>query len=527
VGTLPVTEPEGDAVVGKATRPTVPRPLLQAAGILFVALGVLSVNVARSLVPLEAIEYRKDCRGETYSMASWRYWDDLAGAVNTYLRRTGPVRFLEGEEKAPPTYESLTIYWVAQEKIQPYEFWRTLPRRRWAREAIDWTPAPTEDAGRAMLAAAGFRLLSGVSPYLLVWLGPLLAIPMLAWLIWSLCARARQPGAALVTTVLLACSSYVAEILTLPHSAVGFQFLGVILLASLAVTLLSPPAPSRRRAACFIGLAGLWFAVFTVTRAGTGLVAPGFVALFVLYETRLGASGKAAVLRAAAWALLFLSPYLVARPPEHHNVWTSVWEGLADFGEDRGFSWHDRDAKRALKAAGIEPFANPKELSEVHETFFRERVIQAIREDPAWYATVLVRRAVRTLSFHDLAPTCASDGQASAHPTSHYKYTTTAEHFGIGPKRHEFPFWVLPLPIALWAALAASGTLRRSAFWRTQAGVGLVLVAGVLPTPVLISTFAGQETQMAVILAFYSAGQLASLVGGRRPAREPETGRGV
>jgi hypothetical protein len=508
--------------VRKPTLPTIPRPLLQAAGIFFLTFGVLTVNVARSLAPLDAMEYREDCAGERYSMASWRYWDDMAGAVNTYLRQTGPVQFLQGDEIAPVAYGNLTIHWVAQENIEPYEFWRTLPRKRWAREAIVWAPAPTEDLGRPMLASVGFRLLSGVSPYLLAWLGPLFAIPMLAWLCWSLCARAREPWAALVTAMLLAFSCYTAEILTLPHSAVGFHFLGVILLASLAVTLLSPPAPSRRQAGWFIGLGGLFFAIFTICRAGTGLVAPGFATLFLLYELRLSNSGKTAVLRAAAWTLLFLGPYLMVRPAAHHNVWTSVWEGLGDFGEDRGFSWHDRDAKKALRSAGIEPFENPKKLAEIHEAFFRERVIQAIRADPGWYATVLVRRALRTLSFHDLAPTCADDGQAASHPTSHYKYTTTAEHFGIGRSRHEFPFWVLPLPIVLLAGLAASGAYRRSPYWRTQGGIALVLIAGVLPTPVFISTYAGQETQMAVVLTFYAMGQLASLAGHRRPAAEAD-----
>lgn len=487
----------------------------QAAAIALISIGILFENIESSSVPLVAMEYREDCRGERYSMASWRYWDDFAGAVNLYLKQSGPVRFRSSERTAPEVYRELAWQRTAEDRIQRFEFWRTLPRRMFARDAVDWTPAPTEDVGRSRLAARGFQLLSGVSPYLLIWLGPLFAIPLLAWLCWALCVWARQPVAGAVTALLVAFSSFAAEIISLPRSAVGFHFLGVLLLAALAVTLLAGPAVPRRSALGFVGVAGVLFSIFTIARSGTGLVAPGFVVLFLLYEMRFAAPRKAVFLRGLAWTAIFLLPYLVARPPEYHNIWTSVWEGLADFGEDRGFSWHDRDAKRVLEAAGIKPFEDPKEVSEVHEAFFRTEVLRTIKENPFWYATVLVRRGVRTVSFSQLAPSCSEDGQAVVDPTTHYKYTTSAEHFGIGRRRHEFPFWVLPLPIVLWATLAVKGLSRRSSFWQAQAGVGLVLLAGVLAPPVLISTLAGQEAQMAAVLAFYSAGQLASLVRAR------------
>lgn len=52
----------------------------------------------------------------------------------------------------------------------------------------------------------------------------------------------------------------------------------------------------------------------------------------------------------------FVGPYLLFRPPQHHNFWMSYWQGLADYGAERGYSWHDRDLKRWLAARGRTPF---------------------------------------------------------------------------------------------------------------------------------------------------------------------------
>lgn len=494
-----------------------------AQGLVAALLGlcVLFVNVSKSREPLAAMEYREGCDGRKYSMASWRYWDDLAGAVNRYLQQTGRVRFRDLPEAAPRVYETLTRSLTAEARIQRFEFWRTLPRRAFARQAVEWTPSPTEDAGRSILAAAGFRLLSGVSPYLLMWLGPIFAVPVTLWLCSALSVRAGRPVMAFACALFLGFSPYVAEVLSLPRSAVGFHFLGILLLAALAVTLLSAPVLSRRKAGASIAVAAILFAMFTISRAGTGLVAGGFLATFLLYERRRGGSLSSVALRTAGWLLLFLAPYMALRPPEAHNIWLGVWEGLGDLASDRGFSWHDRDAKRVLEAAGLEPFADPKDVTQEHERFFRERVVAAVVADPLWYAGILVRRIALTLSFDSLAPACERDGRAVADPSSHYKYTTSADHFGVGRSRFEFPPEVLSWPIAIWVVAAFVGARRGCAAWRDQLEVGAVILVGVLPAPVLISTLSGQETQMVVVLSAYATAGLLAAVFSHWSARVP------
>lgn len=473
---------------------------------------VLYVNVAQSRRPLVAMEYQQGCGGEQFSAATWRYWDDLAGAVNRYLVQTGKVRFREAPESAPQVYAALTKSMTAEAEIRPFEFWRTLPRRAFAREAVSWSPSTTEDMGRAWIAAAGFTILSGVSPYLLVWLGPILAIPMMLWLCWALAVRAGRPVAAFVCALLLGFSSYVAETLSLPRSAVGFHLLGIILLAAVAVTLLCGSPLPRRRAGVHIAVASLFFSLFTVTRAGTGLTAAGFLLTFLLYERRFAVPRRVVTTTALGWFLLFLAPYLILRPVEAHNVWVSIWEGLGDFGRDRGFSWHDRDAKRVLEAAGIEPFTDPKLVTQEHERFFRDRVAVAIFDDPLWYAGVLIRRMGSTVSFAALGPNCERDGRSVEDPSSHYKYTSGADHFGLGRSRFELPSQVLFLPILIWGGLALVRARRGAPEWREQLEVGAVILLGVLPAPVLISTLSGQETQMMFVLSVYAASCLVAAV---------------
>lgn len=484
-------------------------------------LTLLFVNVAQSRRPLGAMEYQQGCGGEWFSAATWRYWDDLAGAVNRYLAQTGKVRFRDVPESAPRVYEALTRSMTAEAEIEPFEFWRTLPRRAFAREAVQWTPSTTEDAGRAWIAAVGFTVLSGVSPYLLVWLGPILAVPMMVWLCWALAARAGRPVAAFVCALLLGLSSYVAETLSLPRSAVGFHLLGIVLLSAVAVTLLCGSLLPRRRAGIHIAVAALFFALFTITRAGTGLTAAGFLLTFLLYERRFSGSPRAIAVKALGWLLLFLGPYLIVRPAEAHNIWVSVWEGLGDFGSDRGFSWHDRDAKRVLEAAGIEPFVDPKLVTQEHERFFRDRVVTATLDDPVWYAGVLARRIGSTISFAALSPNCERDGRSVEDPSSHYKYTSGADYFGLGRSRIELPSQALFLPILVWGVLALVGARRGGAGWRAQLEVGIVILLGVLPAPVLISTLSGQETQMMFVLSVYAVACLVAAVFTRSSSGAP------
>lgn len=98
----------------------------------------------------------------------------------------------------------------------------------------------------------------------------------------------------------------------------------------------------------------------------------------------------------------------------NHEIWHAVYCGLGDFGGDKGFQWDDREAFRW--ATTSDPATNPKPLPYTYrdgyyfeETYdgvhpiaptdlpeynqlVRDRVLRVVREDPLWYARVLLQR---------------------------------------------------------------------------------------------------------------------------------------
>jgi hypothetical protein len=104
----------------------------------------------------------------------------------------------------------------------------------------------------------------------------------------------------------------------------------------------------------------------------------------------------------------------------HHALWHSLWCGLGDFGQDRGYKWNDRAGYRYGIPRVNARFGTQYRLGSGHslrnyytkarkhriraETLheysvvMRDKVIGDIREDPVWYASVIARRLKRVLS---------------------------------------------------------------------------------------------------------------------------------
>lgn len=103
----------------------------------------------------------------------------------------------------------------------------------------------------------------------------------------------------------------------------------------------------------------------------------------------------------------------------YHPVWHSVWCGLGDFGQDRGYRWGDRRAYefatpilnaeygydlvyeggffyRNTYEGGIYHI-KPENLPE-YGRVMRDKVLGDVVHSPAWYASILARRVVRIFS---------------------------------------------------------------------------------------------------------------------------------
>jgi hypothetical protein len=460
---------------------------------------------------LTNLEYAQWVDGQVYSMASWRFWDDMYVAVSRYLDwKYGEQLPAGNPDEDVAAVKDMLVWKSGEAGIRPSEFWRTIrdaPFQRVHRQT--WIP-PLEDPGRPILVAAAFTLLGGVAPYLLIWIGTLMSIPALVWILWE----GRASGAARVASLFVASclfSPFVIESLSLPHSAVGFYLVTVFLLVAFGLYAFLGDGGSPRGLVARALAASLGFALCCICRAGALLMAPAFgVALLVavrrVYPRLLAGGLLRQCLLAALLTGLFVTPYLLVRPPEHHNFWISYWEGLGDYGTDRGYSWYDRDFKRWLAAGGRRPFDHPRYVSHEDDVYVGQSVRRDLLTHPAWFAAVLARRFMDTVSLAKLRPHRAWDGYSIEPPALHYKYTTPVDWVGSGHWKAELPTVLLQagmvLLISCWAW--AAWTSRAEAKRRLERRLSLVLaVAGAtLALPVLITTAAGMETETFALTEF-------------------------
>jgi hypothetical protein len=464
-----------------------PRPLLgacvlaAASGALLVT-NALTVRVGRPMAEVLPLTYR--------------YWEDVRAAAASVAESGTAAPVLASAD----VFTQAVVVESERRGIGVGSFWRSIP--------LDALPPPStdrvtalEDVGRARLLAVCFRAIHGVAPYLLLWVPVLLAVPALGALAWSLAAFGR-PVAAILLALLFGASAFLADALFLSYSPVGFYVVALVVLAAVSVY---AAAAARRpgTAPLLIALAGgLLLALCAACRGGVLLLIPGFAAAATVAAIRWRAPG-----RAAALAALLLLPGVVLRPAAAHNLWISVWEGLGDFDRERGHSWSDAAAKRALRAAGVDDLRGPDA-----ERTMRGLVLADVRADPAWYAAILARRVKATVLQDKIAPgghgLAAPSGPGEGAMDGYYGLTRHADTFALGRASVEIPAWML------WAPLAVLIVVRPR-----DALVLLPLAIGALAVPVLISTAGAFETQCFVLVHLAAAALLvdAAVRRFRRP----------
>jgi hypothetical protein len=475
-----------------------------------------------------------------------RFWEDISLGIGCCLHGEFPVThnpFMKVRDPGGPVRytepRGALAAAVAEHGIQPWEFWRTAPFDHFERRAPPKAFPRFDDAGRPLLLCLLFRLLGGVAPFAIFWLGLLLAAPVLLWIAFET-ARAGWAAAGSVLLVLLGLSPFVAESLALPYAGIGFYVVDALLVLPLAVyAALGRPSPAGLLARA--GCAGVIFAIGTVCRGSGLLLLPGFALAVAIGAWRARGSAAGPLPGRAPWPLLaglalglFLVPYAVASGavkrltarslaargearmvPQHHPVWFNLWIGLGDFDRTKGYVWEDGVASAVLVRHGGSPIGRSL-LDPANEVILRDLMLADVRADPLWYAGILARRVAATVTQWKLRPWGPWSGRAVAprgHPSegvidSYYALTTTVDFVGAGPYRLELPLPVLALPtwalaVFAWRRPGPAGESRRLLL------VLLCLAVATLPLPVLITTAGGIETEAFALV--YLAGAAFAL----------------
>jgi hypothetical protein len=440
-----------------------------------------------------------------------RFWEDVTVAASCLAHRTWPGAPAPNAAARLPAARNLAeaaiLDAAAEAGIGPAQPFRTVPPpKKVVHELV--TLRRGDDKGRALLLSLGFKLLSGVAPALGLWLGAFAAIPVLFWTAWELWA-AGSPRAAAAFPVLLACSSYFVQVLSLPYSAAGFYTLAIAALVPLgAYALLGQP--TLRGLLLRAGATGAVVALCALCRSGTLLAFPGFLLVVALGLRRAqGARPYALVLMAGS--ALMLTPWFLVRPQQHRQPWMALWQGLGDFDRTYGHSFYDPDAKQALREAGVElprdvgvEFENPD-----NDRVFRKLFFESIERDPLWYAAILAKRVGATLVQAPLWSSRVARGAIAATGGAardrvqgvYYRMTRTADWFGLGQARFEVPMPLLMLPAIVLAGLSA----RRGATHGPLLLAGCAAVAA-LGLPVLITTASALEPQAFMLVHLLALG---------------------
>jgi len=437
--------------------------------------------------------------------SAWRFWDDMALAIGRFVDATSGKSRRETEDgdlgAIVGPYRDLVESKVENTDLKPTEFWRTVSDQKFRLKHAPFAAPKFEDPGRSLLLLAGFRVLGGVAPYLLVWIGALAFVPVLFWILWEFVSSGRGT-AGLGFAGLVAGSPYWAECLSLPHSAVAFYLGGLVALSAFAMAVFLPRAngPLGWRSIAWRG--ALLTAVLIVDvwcRSGSIFFIPAAIAVAVAGFYRGGLSRA----RAAGLALLLIAaPVAALRPYEVHSVWAALWEGLGDYGADHGYSWYDLDASRHLgEHHGLPVRRELRYITAAEEKAFGEDVIADITANPLWYARVLGQRLAATVFLTHLDPWGPRDGESRRTPLFHYKYTTPVDWFGWKGAAREVPVSTLYLPTLAFIVLAI---LRRPASHGELAVLGTI-AAATLPVPVLITTAGALETQAFTLVYFLGA----------------------
>ncbi|MCU0241094.1 MAG: hypothetical protein MUF51_01570, partial [Vicinamibacteria bacterium] len=375
------------------------------------ALALAAMLPAILLLTLNTPAVDPEADWDQLAPAGYKFWEDLAIATAHQVNdRRGDhswaVQYDDALAASLGGLREVVLQATALQRIRPWQFWRTLPIEAFPpQQAI--VIRSLDDRGRATLLGLGFHLLGGVAPYLLVWLGVILILPVMLWTAWEFAAAGRAI-AGFVFLTLFGAAPFFAGVLALGYSSAGFYVHGLLMLVPLYVYALGGRGVSPRGFFARAAIAGLLFAAFTISRSSVILLLPAYaLALFLGAWRVFGPRASAPARRPqpflwpllAAIALLWL-PYIAVKPAQRHETWLSLWEGLGDFDRSKGHSWSDAAAKKALREAG----GGERLRTVANEAVFRRLMLGHIQGDPLWFAGIVTRRALVTVSQRKLWP---------------------------------------------------------------------------------------------------------------------------
>jgi hypothetical protein len=545
------------------------RPLVVLLGLLAGAL--LLANVGRSVSGIRLQQLPRS-----------RFWDDVTIAIAQFQGED--FRVEEGDDDPRrgvlESYEVFVLRTDRAERLgreirrdleeggrslKAWEFWKTVPFRLKPSLRHLGRPIPSalEDHGRAAILGSAFGVLGGVAPFLLLWLAPLLAVPLLVWCGLQL-SEAGLTLAGIVFPFLVASSAFSLGTLFMTHSAEGFYLLGLILLVPFSVLFAS--VKDIRALALASGIGGLLFAVCVLCRSGALLEIPAFLlALGLAARAVLRGSALRGLSTAIGLWALFLLPSWLAAPQGRHSTWIGVWEGLGDFDREKGYAWDgDRARQAVLGAQGevvrrislcppfsgggyeLDIFSTPSghralerallDQEGSYEALARDLVLRDIRSDPGWFLKILGKRVYWTLTQRKLWPFGPRDGR-SMEPASapgegsmdhYYHYTPEADMLFWRGGSFEVPISAVLLPTLVLVLLGiASPWVPPMVQERVRVGLSAVgiLAIGALALPVLVTTAGAQETEAFVLVHFLALAVLVDVAAGaargfRAPAAE-------
>jgi hypothetical protein len=450
---------------------------------------------------------------------AWRrLWSDLAQACSGWVQATyGPSSPALNGPQADIVARGLLLERIANQGLSPR---RPLERVRKVQAFIDAhldaRGEPYDDSGRAVLLTLAFRVFGGIMPFLILWLGFVVATPVIWWIALEFWAAGRARAAALIC-VLLGLSPFFVECLALGRYPMGFYLAAVLAIIPLAVYGRLHPAPKPGGLAARVLLASSVLALCTFCRSSAAALGPGFVLAAWLGVCRVAPAWPRRMLLISLAALVLALPCALVPGAQQNDMWQPVWEGLGDFDRTHAFTWRDAEALNAVRKEGVNAL-----WTDESEAVLRGQVVSTIRAEPGWYAGILVKRLLSTISLWRLWPWTPRDGafiRESDTPNEgaidkYWTYTTTADFIGVGNWSLELPVSVLIAPALLLGLLAWRGP--RAAAAREACVVLACPGTATLILPVVITTAGGQEGQAIAVVYLFAAAFLFEVLGARR-----------
>jgi hypothetical protein len=445
-------------------------------------------------------------------LGSWRrLWADEAVAIAAWVDHAygpSPERVVARGGAADGEARRVLVRRLEREERSPTRPLATIADRPFVLGRLAPEAKPYDDKGRAVLLSWAFRLRGGIAPFLILWLGALVAAPVMAWTALELAAAGHRAGA-FAFGMLLALSPFVVETLALARYPVGFYLVALLLVVPIAVYAHLHPRPSLVGLVVRLGVGAVALTLCVFCRSSAALLWPGFVLAAGLGLRRLlGASWRTAA-AVAVVGFVFALPSCLVQDAQQNDMWQPLWEGLGDFDREKGYTWSDAAAARAARMAGA-----PSLWTDESEAFFRDAIQRDVAADPAWLAGILTRRLASTVTLWKLWPWAPRDGLFLREQTApnegvidkYWTYTTTVDHLGFGTRMLELPIPLLVAPAVVLALTALRARRRTPA--RDALVVASCVALGALVVPVLITTAGGQEAE-AFAIAYLLAAALA------------------